>query len=68
MAEFTYNNTKNINISHVLFKFNYRYYLYIFYKKNFNPYLKLKIIKKLFLSSIMSWLHDLLCNLVSHYI
>lgn len=32
--KFTYNNTKNINIEYMIFKRNYRYYLYIFLKKN----------------------------------
>ena len=48
IAEFIYNNTRNINTSHIFFEFNYKYHLYIFYKKNHNLYLKLKTIKKLF--------------------
>ena len=33
MVEFAYNNTKNANISHILFEFNYGYYSYIFYNE-----------------------------------
>ena len=44
---FVYNNIRNINTNYLLFKLNYRYYLYIFYKKDLNLYLKLKFIKKL---------------------
>ena len=46
MAEFAYNNAKNTNTGYTLFKLNYRYYLCIFYKKNFNLYSKLRIAKK----------------------
>ena len=34
MAKFTYNNTKHINISYILFKLNYKYYFYIVLKEN----------------------------------
>lgn len=47
MAKFTYNNAKNIRIGHILFKLNSRYYLYVFYKKNFDICLKSKTAKKL---------------------
>ena len=47
MAEFVYNNTKNANTGYLSFKLNYKYYFYIFYKKDLNFYLKLKIAKKL---------------------
>ena len=48
MIEFVYNNAKNANISYTYFEFNYKYYSYIFYKKDFNSCSKLKIIKKQF--------------------
>ena len=35
MAEFVYNNAKNANNSYILFQFNCKYYLHIFYKKKF---------------------------------
>ena len=47
MVEFAYNNTKITNISYILFKLNYKYYLYISYKKNFDLCLKSKIAKKI---------------------
>ena len=43
-----YNNTKNASINYIFFKFNYKYYFCIFYKKDFNLNLKLKNTKKLF--------------------
>ena len=45
--EFTYNNIKKISTNSMLFKLNYGYYPFIYYKKGFNPYLKSKTIKKL---------------------
>lgn len=33
MAKFIYNNIKNTNIDQTLFKFNYKYYQYIFSKQ-----------------------------------
>ena len=48
MVKFTYINTINTNISHISFKLNYKYHFYIFYNKYFDPYSKLKIVKKLF--------------------
>lgn len=47
-AKFIDNYAKNPNISHMFFEFNYKYNLWIFYKKNLDLCLKLKIIKKLF--------------------
>ena len=44
MAKFIYNNIKNINIKHILFKINNKYYLYIFYKNNINFCFKFKLI------------------------
>ena len=44
MTKFTYNNAKNTNTGHILFELNYKYYSHIFYKKNHNPYSKLKTI------------------------
>lgn len=43
MAEFAYNNANNANISQIFLKLNCGYYFYIFYKKNLNPYSKLKL-------------------------
>lgn len=37
MAKFIYNNIKNASISHISFKPNYKYYLYVFYKEDINP-------------------------------
>ena len=47
IAQFIYNNIKNININYILFKLNYNYHTYIFYKKNIDFYLKSKYINKL---------------------
>lgn len=47
MAEFTYNNAKNANISHTFFEFNYSYHLQASYKKNVNSCLQLKSAEKL---------------------
>lgn len=33
MIEVIYNNAENINTSYILFKLNYGYHIYIFYKK-----------------------------------
>lgn len=40
MANFVYNNTKNANINHMFFKFNYSYYLRVFFKNNIDFYFK----------------------------
>ena len=37
IVKFAYNNTKNINTSYIIFKLNYKYYFYIFYKKILIP-------------------------------
>ena len=37
-----------MSINYIVFKFNYKYYFYIFYKKNLNFYSKLRIIKFFF--------------------
>ena len=51
MAEFTYNNTKNANTGHIIFKLNCGYYLRVSFKENVNPHLKFcftdKLAKKL---------------------
>lgn len=36
MTEFTYNNSKNVNIDHKLFELNYSYYLCIFFENKVN--------------------------------
>lgn len=33
-AKFAYNNVKNVNIDHILFEFNYGYYLHASYKED----------------------------------
>ena len=47
MAKFTYNNTKNANISHIPFELNCGYYPYVFYKKILNLHSKSRIVEKL---------------------
>lgn len=47
MAEFAYNNSKNINTGYTPFKLNYRYYSCIFYKENVNPCPKSKLTDEL---------------------
>lgn len=47
MAEFIYNNNKNISIGYILFKLNYRYYFWLFYKEDNDSCSKLKTIDKL---------------------
>lgn len=47
MTKFTYNNVKNINIGYIFFKLNYNFYLKVFYRKNVNFYSKSKLIDKL---------------------
>ena len=37
MAEFAYNNAKNASTGYTLFKLNYGYHPWVFYKKNFDP-------------------------------
>lgn len=55
MAKFTYNNTKNASISHMLFKRNCSYYLHFFFKKDINFSFHLKKTDKLLaeLSNLM---------------
>ena len=48
MVEFAYNNAKNANTSHILFKLNYRYYPCISYKENLDPRSMSTTAKKLF--------------------
>ena len=47
MAQFAYNNAKNASTSHMLFKLNYNYYLWILYKKKVDPHPKSKSVDKL---------------------
>ena len=47
MMKFAYNNAKNASISHTSFKLNYRYHLYISYKKNLNLHSKSKTTEEL---------------------
>ena len=47
MAEFAYNNAKNISTGHTSFEFNCKYHLRVFYKKDLDPYSKLKIVEEL---------------------
>ena len=47
MIEFAYNNAKNASKGYMFFKLNYKYYLYIFHKKNVKPRLRLKASNKL---------------------
>ena len=44
---FAYNNAKNANISHTFFELNYRYYPYVYYKKDLDFHSKLKTKEKL---------------------
>lgn len=47
MAEFAYNNTKNISNSHTPFEFNSGYHFYISYKKNLDFCSKSKVADEL---------------------
>ena len=47
MAKFAYNNAKKASISHIAFELNYRYYLQVLYKKNFDPCLNSKTAEEL---------------------
>lgn len=51
MAEFAYNNLKNVSIDHIPFKFMCGFYFKVFYKKNLNFAINSKAAKKL-LSSL----------------
>ena len=46
-AEFVYNNANNSSTGHMPFKLNFVYHLHMSYKKNNNPYSKLKSTEKL---------------------
>ena len=46
IAELIYNNTKNDNIGYTSFKLNYKYYLYVSYKKDFDLQSKSRIAKE----------------------
>lgn len=47
MVEFLYNNMKNAGKEYISFKFYFGYYLYIFYKQDFDPHFKSKVANKL---------------------
>ena len=40
MTKFTYNNVKNANIGHTLFKFNCSYYPRVLFEEDANSYLR----------------------------
>ena len=42
MAEFVYNNAKNVSTGHISFELNYSYHPCIFYEKDNNPHSKSK--------------------------
>ena len=46
IAEFAYNNAKNISIVSIFFKLNCKYQPRVSYKKDLDPCLKSKIVKK----------------------
>lgn len=47
MTKFDNNNAKYINTSYIIFKTNFKYQHYIFYKKDFKFCFKSKIVDKL---------------------
>ena len=47
MAEFTYNNAKNANTNHTLFKLNYGYHPRVSYEEDLDPRSKLKTVEEL---------------------
>lgn len=47
MAEFTYNNTMNANISYIVFELNYDYHPRISFEKDINLYFQSNIAKNL---------------------
>ena len=47
IAEFTYNNAKNVSIGHTLFEFNCGYYPRVSFNKNVNLYLRSHYANKL---------------------
>ena len=48
MAEFAYNNIKKASTGQIPFELNYKYHLWVFYKKKLDSHSKLKTIEKLF--------------------
>ena len=48
MDEFAYNNAKNANTSHILLEHNCKYHLQVFYKKDLDLRLKLRIAEELY--------------------
>ena len=49
MAEFAYNNTKNISTSHTRFELNYGYYSYVLFKEDVDPWSRSIYVGKLLL-------------------
>ena len=47
IAEFTYNNVKNLSIGHILFELNYGYNFRVFFDKDINLRSKSKLVDKL---------------------
>ncbi len=47
MAEFAYNNIKNVNIGYTFFELNCNYHFHVSYKENIDSYFKLKSAGKL---------------------
>ena len=47
MAEFAYNNAKNVKTDHTLFELNSGYHLQMLYKDDIDPHSKLKSVDEL---------------------
>ena len=47
MAEFTYNNAKNVSTGHISFKFNCKYHPWVFHEEDLDPRSKLKTMEEL---------------------
>ena len=47
ITKFVYNNIKNTSTKYISLEFNYKYYLYAFYKDNIHPQFKFKSVDKL---------------------
>ena len=47
MAEFAYNNNKNISISHMYFQLKYGYHFQVLYEEDIDPRSKFKSANKL---------------------
>ena len=47
MAEFAYNNVKNVSTSHILFELNFGYHLRVFFEEDIDFYLKSRSANKL---------------------